>query len=563
MNGGRKKAKAAASVGDLVRRVFLTKHNLQLEPNVIGYFEEIFDAVADDLKDEETGEWDEPYVLKQLEKFVKGCQGNGVDAPKTISIALIKDVYNNLREDTGVEQSQRDPDELASRHFLDFVDAFDMPAYRWHEEAKVFQKAPKASLAPAPTGKAQYMRDRYNIIKQTILRDEHFSPPTIPGQERAEYLKLTTIKNLLGRQGSHFLIFGCLARMEDGAFYLEDLDDKVELDLSDVSKEAVLFTEGQFVLVDGDYTLDSVFKVNELGQPPSEPRENALKIFGNVDFLGVGALDETERKKRLASERAPSNETSFAIFSDVHLDNSRTMEKLATVLEVYENMDPHDSPSLFVFFGNFRSRPFLFDGQSSREYEELFTKFGRLLNNYPTLMAHSHFLMIPGPTDPYTAQVLPQPALPSTMTRDLQHRVPNLTLGSNPCRIRYFSQEIVLYRDDVMSRMMRNTIQEGVQREEKDRKKMMIQVIMDQAHLAPLPLSVRPIYWEFDHALRLYPMPTALIMADKYEAYHFGYSDCAVINPGPCARKNFSWNLYYPHIVDADERTEECELPDE
>jgi DNA polymerase epsilon subunit 2 len=46
-------------------------------------------------------------------------------------------------------------------------------------------------------------------------------------------VQLTSIKNLLGRQGSHFLIFGLLARMEDGAFYLEDLDDKVELDLSE------------------------------------------------------------------------------------------------------------------------------------------------------------------------------------------------------------------------------------------------------------------------------------------------------------------------------------------
>jgi hypothetical protein len=44
-------------------------------------------------------------------------------------------------------------------------------------------------------------------------------------------MKLTTIKNLLGRQGGHFLLFGLLTRMEDGEFYLEDLDDKVKLNL--------------------------------------------------------------------------------------------------------------------------------------------------------------------------------------------------------------------------------------------------------------------------------------------------------------------------------------------
>lgn len=57
------------------------------------------------------------------------------------------------------------------------------------------------------------------------------------------------------------------------------------------------------------------------------------------------------------------------------------------------------------------------------------------------------------------------------MTQELRRRVPNITFGSNPCRIRYFTQEIVLYRDDLMSRMMRNAIQEGTQREEGDIKK--------------------------------------------------------------------------------------------
>lgn len=54
-----------------------------------------------------------------------------------------------------------------------------------------------------------------------------------PSLTHTSYPQLTTIKNLLGRQGGHFLIFGLLTRMEDGELYLEDLDDKVKLDLSD------------------------------------------------------------------------------------------------------------------------------------------------------------------------------------------------------------------------------------------------------------------------------------------------------------------------------------------
>lgn len=40
--------------------------------------------------------------------------------------------------------------------------------------------------------------------------------------------------------------------------------------------ESGLFTEGSFVLVDGDYGYDSVFKVAEIGHPPSERRDEAM-----------------------------------------------------------------------------------------------------------------------------------------------------------------------------------------------------------------------------------------------------------------------------------------------
>ena len=86
-------------------------------------------------------------------------------------------------------------------------------------------------------------------------------------------MQLTGIKNLLGRQGGHFLLFGMLTRTEDGRFALEDLDDKIVLDLSDASPASGMFTEGCFALVDGLFTKESIFKVYEIGHPPSEKRE--------------------------------------------------------------------------------------------------------------------------------------------------------------------------------------------------------------------------------------------------------------------------------------------------
>ncbi len=35
---------------------------------------------------------------------------------------------------------------------------------------------------------------------------------------------------------------------------------------------------------------------------------------------------------------------------------------------------------------------------------------------------------------------------------------------------------------------------------------------MDQAHLAPLPLNVRPVHWDYEDALSLHPVPDVVIL---------------------------------------------------
>ena len=82
----------------------------------------------------------------------------------------------------------------------------------------------------------------------------------------------------------------------------------------------------------------------------------------------------------------------------------------------------------------------------------------------------------------------------------------------------------------------------------------LVQTILDQSHLSPLPQSTRPTLWEYDHALRLYPMPTAVVLADKYERYELTYEGCHVFNPGRFVSGGgaegeggeFEWAMYYP-----------------
>jgi DNA polymerase epsilon subunit 2 len=57
--------------------------------------------------------------------------------------------------------------------------------------------------------------------------------------------------------------------------------------------------------------------------------------------------------------------------------------------------------------------------------------------------------------------------------------------------------------------------------------------LLDQAHLAPFPLSTRPVLWDYGSALSLYPLPTALVVADPdAPTFALNYTGCCVMNPG-------------------------------
>lgn len=56
--------------------------------------------------------------------------------------------------------------------------------------------------------------------------------------------------------------------------------------------------------------------------------------------------------------------------------------------------------------------------------------------------------------------------------------------------------------------------------------------LLQQGHLAPLPLLAQPVFWQHDGALGLYPLPDAVLLADASAAQgEFMHEGCRVINP--------------------------------
>jgi len=48
--------------------------------------------------------------------------------------------------------------------------------------------------------------------------------------------------------------------------------------------------------------------------------------------------------------------------------------------------------------------------------------------------------------------------LPKVITEEFQRKIPSSFFTTNPCHIQYCTQEIVLIREDLVTKMCRNTI---------------------------------------------------------------------------------------------------------
>jgi DNA polymerase epsilon subunit 2 len=62
----------------------------------------------------------------------------------------------------------------------------------------------------------------------------------------------------------------------------------------------------------------------------------------------------------------------------------------------------------------------------------------------------------------------------------------------------------------------------------------LVKTILDQGYLSPFGMSTRPVLWDYASALQIYPLPTAMVLADaEAPAFCVTYEGCHVMNPGP------------------------------
>ncbi|XP_044739127.1 DNA polymerase epsilon subunit 2 [Chrysoperla carnea] len=455
--------------------------------------------------------------------------------------------HSNLTEndiETAVRNSLRSGQD-DTETVLTVINAFDTPKFSYDIERKKFVKDDTKNLLyfPNADAKSELFTRRYTIILQRVLRNELFKP-TLLG-DKSQDVQLSSIEQLLsaGNKKKNAIVLGLLTQVNEGKWFIEDPTGILQLDLTNARYHVGLFTENCIVLCDGTFE-EKTLIVQGMAHPPVELSIDSREYFNDINTFGGPSKTSLKFSKRL-SDIEKKNQNGIIFISDVWLDKIEVLQKLKVFFQGFNDVPP----IAFVFMGNFLSN----DKGCEKAYElkTLFKGLGELISRYQNLIEQSTFIFVPGKNDPNAANILPRASILDFITEDFRKKVPKSIFTTNPCRIQYCTQEIVVIREDLLTKMFRNTIHFP---EHNDNiADHFTKTILGQGHLSPFTLNVLPVYWSYDYALSLYPLPDLIVVGDKFKAFTQSYRECDVINPGPFSTNDYSFKVYYPATKEIDD----------
>ncbi|KOG96457.1 DNA polymerase epsilon noncatalytic subunit [Saccharomyces eubayanus] len=573
--------------------------------------------VIQEMKEREKAEWSHEHPTQHGDDILRHSGDDSDDdmpmaADSSLQNALlsspIRDPINENKHNVSsrLEKSKN----LDWRDYFKVINASQQQRFSYNPRKMqfIFVANKKENLLGSSTGflpdiadKVQMFLTRYYLTNDRVMRNENFQNSDMfnplssmvslqnelsnAGQKQQfNSMNITPIKNLLGRDAQNFLILGLLNKNFKGNWSIEDPSGSVEIDISQtIPTQGHYYAPGCMVLVEGIYySVGNKFHVTSMTLPPGERREITLETMGNLDLLGIHGLSNNNFIARLDKdlkirlhllEKELTDHKFIILGADLFLDDLRIMTALSKILQKLND----DPPTLLIWQGSFTSIP-VFASMSSRnvssstQYKNNFDALATLLSQYDNLTERTTMIFIPGPNDLWGSMIslgangiLPQDAIPSVFTKKMNKVCKNIIWSSNPTRIAYLSQEIVLFRDDLTERFKRHHLEfafneneesytESANTTTKDtdivpidelvknpdqlpqkvqESRKLVKTILDQGHLSPFVDSIRPISWDLDHTLTLCPIPSTMILCDTTSAqFDLTYNGCKVINPG-------------------------------
>lgn len=506
-------------------------------------------------------------LVEHTKTYFHSRQGT-VDA--FITAEVVQDVITCMSE-AKENSGDHDVAEVAMHHVqsLDIGDGVevysalrDVDSFDYKRATKEWSTTGKKPiLFPGANTRSQIYADRYHILWQRLLLEGELVPEALSAESGVleGQRVLTPVESLVGNPGRK-LTFGLLSREHDNSgirrWAIEDIHRTYPVELM-VEESEHLFTDGSFVLAEGELIGD-VFRIFHLDGPAAVKRETTKE----KDDVPVGVFGGALTKQQIdirAQAEDQYQDGMYVVLSEVHLDSSRTLERLSDLFQGYESVVP---PVAYVFMGSFCSSSFLPTQAGVQKYRDSFERLKFMMRSLPKHIERgTRFIFVPGPNDPGAAS-LPRAGLADYLTSDIAKEIPNVIMGTNPCRIRHFSRELVFFRHNVLRLLRRHEVVPlkgpgNVPPSPQHVREEMVQFLFDQAHLVPLPLDESNILMDFDHTLRLYPLPDAVFVGGDSQNFEYEYQGCRFCSVGPF-HSDASFYGYYP----IQGLLEPCSVPD-
>ncbi len=110
-------------------------------------------------------------------------------------------------------------------------------------------------------------------------------------------------------------------------------------------------------------------------------------------------------------------------------------------------------PSAIVLMGSF-----IKSSENPFTLKSKLAELAEVIEPYGCIKRDTDIVFVPSMDDPATANILPRPPLPQYLWRDFQKKFPRAIFATNPCRLQYCTQQIVVCRADLVTKFCRNTI---------------------------------------------------------------------------------------------------------
>jgi len=271
-------------------------------------------------------------------------------------------------------------------------------------------------------------------------------------------------------------------------------------------------------------------------------------FFGTANTWGGESSKLLKYSPRLQELERTNTETTIVFLSDVRLDLPVVMEKLRQLFVGYDSCPPQ----AIVLMG-----PFTASTRNHHELRHHLDALGGLAAGCEQLKKQTDLILVPSSEDPTAPNILPRAPIPECLAAGLLKAWPRTQLATNPCRLQYCTQQIVVCRLDLMAKFCRNTLH--FPEDTSQIEQHFARTIVCQGHLVPIHPIAMPVHWDYDPALWLYPLPDLIVMGDSCQSFSSNQHGCTVLNTGSFVKSKFAFKVYIP----ATRTIEDSEIPDD